>query len=625
MQRRMPKAGYLAAVVAVALLPQFTSAAEIDVTGTWQGNVDCGSGIIGVTGWQLVEDTGTGVVLATLTDCGTVEFDGAIREFLACPTTPSPVPGLVSGTNFAVPASGYYDQGLLGFGAFASTTLPACTSLDSGEVEQSYTGVIQESGGVATRIDGFLGVGAYRLFNSDAMECASDTCGASCCTLVMLRNEIVIGTSQTVEPFEDASVTFDNVASNGIVAVTPLTEPEGIVPAEFQVSDLTLYYDVTTSAVVRGMIEVCLPYPDGNDDGLVDGTTPPIDETTLRLLHEEGGTFVDRTTSLDTTGNIVCATTDSLSQFVFGAATVSCGNGVVDVGEDCDEGLGANGDSTTCCTDTCTFRASGEVCRADAGECDGAAETCSGSGGACPADIVASAGTPCADDGNDCTVDECDGLGVCGTVAAVGSCDDGDACTVGDTCNGVSCVAGAEACGTEVAVPGRKLVVVDKLAKTGKGKVVFVAKDATISKGTGTDPGGISVGVEISYPSTAGEFTLTAGASDGTSGWIKNDAKLAKYLNKSAPDGPTQAKVAIVKQGKLLKLVAKGVGDESLDIVAGGAPSGDVIVVYSVLNGGELYRYCTAFGSCSYKSIAADTGAKLVCKGGSPSACPLPE
>ena len=47
-----------------------------------------------------------------------------------------------------------------------------------------------------------------------------------------------------------------------------------------------------------------------------DEPDPPIDETSIRLMHEEGSTYVDSTSSLDTENNIVCAQVDSLSAFV---------------------------------------------------------------------------------------------------------------------------------------------------------------------------------------------------------------------------------------------------------------------------------------------------------------------
>jgi hypothetical protein len=57
--------------------------------------------------------------------------------------------------------------------------------------------------------------------------------------------------------------------------------------------------------------------------------------------------------------------------------TPSCGNGAVNAGEQCDEGVD-NGTTTSCCTAGCQFRAGGETCRVSAGVCD-PTEMCTGS------------------------------------------------------------------------------------------------------------------------------------------------------------------------------------------------------------------------------------------------------
>ena len=49
-------------------------------------------------------------------------------------------------------------------------------------------------------------------------------------------------------------------------------------------------------------------------------------------------------------------------------------------------------------------------------------------------------GSPCADDGNPCTDDVCDGLGTCTHPNNVVPCDDADACTTVDLCTGGVCV-----------------------------------------------------------------------------------------------------------------------------------------------------------------------------------------
>lgn len=65
----------------------------------------------------------------------------------------------------------------------------------------------------------------------------------------------------------------------------------------------------------------------------------------------------------------------------------SCGNGIVNDDEDCDQGNtgpNRNGAAGSCCTATCTFKAEDTVCRPQNGVCD-VAETCTGDSGACPA------------------------------------------------------------------------------------------------------------------------------------------------------------------------------------------------------------------------------------------------
>jgi hypothetical protein len=61
----------------------------------------------------------------------------------------------------------------------------------------------------------------------------------------------------------------------------------------------------------------------------------------------------------------------------------------------------------------CQHRAgnAGTVCRAAAGECD-VSEACNGTSTACPSDAKKASGTACTDDGNVCSKDQCDGSNV---------------------------------------------------------------------------------------------------------------------------------------------------------------------------------------------------------------------
>jgi cysteine-rich repeat protein len=82
----------------------------------------------------------------------------------------------------------------------------------------------------------------------------------------------------------------------------------------------------------------------------------------------------------------------------------ACGDGLLDLGETCDDGNLLSGD---CCSATCASEA---------------------------------ADSPCPDDGNPCSQDVCDASGTCThPTGGQASCDDGDACTTGDACSDGVC------------------------------------------------------------------------------------------------------------------------------------------------------------------------------------------
>jgi len=114
-----------------------------------------------------------------------------------------------------------------------------------------------------------------------------------------------------------------------------------------------------------------------------------------------------------------------------------CGNGIVEPTEDCETPFG------DCCTATCEFRPSTEVCRSSAGSCD-MQETCSGTADTCPADAVSSAVTVCRASGGVCDIEEtCDGTGVDCPADAVESAAtvcraSGGVCDIEETCDGTA-------------------------------------------------------------------------------------------------------------------------------------------------------------------------------------------
>src|SRR4029450_2653035 len=114
---------------------------------------------------------------------------------------------------------------------------------------------------------------------------------------------------------------------------------------------------------------------------------------------------------------------------------------------------GANGTMASCCSSTCTFKASGTLCRSSTGECD-PQEVCTGAAATCPADAFTAAGTPCTDisppSGGNCKDAQCNGSGTCDQNFANET--NGTACVDGLFCNGTdSCNAGL--CSTHTGDP----------------------------------------------------------------------------------------------------------------------------------------------------------------------------
>ena len=157
----------------------------------------------------------------------------------------------------------------------------------------------------------------------------------------------------------------------------------------------------------------------------------------------------------------------------------------------CDAPESCPGDGPACPPDG--YAASSKECRPATGPCD-VPEFCLGSSAACPVDEVQPEGTQCPDDGIPCTDDVCDAGGSCthraldarcssadcslghcdasqGCVAEprpdATTCDDGDECTLDDSCVAGSCAAGREACATVTASGSRLVVVCLAVADTG--------------------------------------------------------------------------------------------------------------------------------------------------------------
>ncbi len=138
---------------------------------------------------------------------------------------------------------------------------------------------------------------------------------------------------------------------------------------------------------------------------------------------------------------LFCNATRSYLYYMRTITLNCCGNGIQNIGEECDLGANNGGLSGTCCSTQCTYISAvlSHVCRPSAFACD-INEYCDGSSSACPVDSLQPVGTSCQDPTLCTDGGTCDSLGACnvpvyanGTVcrSSVGACDSPETCMLG--------------------------------------------------------------------------------------------------------------------------------------------------------------------------------------------------
>jgi hypothetical protein len=117
-------------------------------------------------------------------------------------------------------------------------------------------------------------------------------------------NNVVVAPVDSTTGTSPVTLTFSSVTQPGL---TTLTTSSGgpPPPTGFQFGNPAVYYNLATTAVFTGSIQVCINYTG------ISFVTPPGP----RLLHFVNGSWVDSTTSVDTTHMIVCGSVTSLSPF----------------------------------------------------------------------------------------------------------------------------------------------------------------------------------------------------------------------------------------------------------------------------------------------------------------------
>lgn len=271
-----------------------------------------------------------------------------------------------------------------------------------------------------------------------------------------------------------------------------------------------------------------------------------------------------------------------------------CGNGTVDLGEQCDAG---EGHDQPCCSDSCTVLVAGTPCRAVADTCD-LADACDGASGECT-DVR----KPDAD--GDLVCDEID---LCPAAADPGQ-EDGDGDGLGDACD--PCTSGA-------AVLAGRLALSGFLTDPGDDSMRFTGRFA-IPTATALDPRtrGMRLVVEDALGKVLLDKTLPAGAWNEASGrgWTRSTSGRVHKFADLSPG----ASVSFVRMRQPLS--SPTLVRFSIRAEAGGfsvRPLAEPIRATVVLeppraSGGACPQF--AFGSPPTETCESDeTGDELVCK-----------
>lgn len=233
--------------------------------------------------------------------------------------------------------------------------------------------------------DGVLKAAGYFTFNGFRSVPTDAGSNVSVSTTATYVNPVTGGQTDA-----RVDVGFAHVEVAGETTVSAVSATDGGLAANFAPDAggfRPTYLDVSTSATYAPPLTICTSYEDADNDGVIDGTSVP--ESALSFLHQENGTFIDRTSSRDPVANRICAQVESLSYV------------------------------------TAMVRLTG-ICRAPGQACDDG-NACT-TGEACDVNLHCQGGNPVdCDDGIDCSLDTCVAPGGCKhTAPPAPDCLDGE-------------------------------------------------------------------------------------------------------------------------------------------------------------------------------------------------------
>jgi hypothetical protein len=133
--------------------------------------------------------------------------------------------------------------------------------------------------------------------------------GNDCNVLVAPPPTTILNSASGEELMVSASVEFPSVTAPGDTTVVGVSNVSAAVPSNLAFNDGMTFLDISTTATFDtsgGPITICVDY-------IIAGAVS--DPTALRLLHAEGGAWVDVTTIVDVGTHTICGAVYSLSPF----------------------------------------------------------------------------------------------------------------------------------------------------------------------------------------------------------------------------------------------------------------------------------------------------------------------
>jgi hypothetical protein len=161
-----------------------------------------------------------------------------------------------------------------------------------------------------------IGTVAINAFAPQPTPTSPSGCSGAACQVVVNPPPTDVYNSATGQHVAvSATITFPDVTGAGTTTVTGVSNVAAQLTSNFAFSSTATFIDVSTTATVDtsgGPIGLCVDYD-------IAGTV--TDPTQLRLLHADGGIWVDVTTSVDTATHTICGQVSHLSPF--GVATLT--------------------------------------------------------------------------------------------------------------------------------------------------------------------------------------------------------------------------------------------------------------------------------------------------------------